>query len=361
MNALRSRATIVVLSAFSLLVPTVAFAALGDQAKMTSSGLRAERTDRLAPENGKKVIFSVQLGTTAVGDKLKVRGEVGFSNEMATKTKQSGAELWNGEWRYRVHMYSKIILANSATETTGVTLADVKDSIVSPVRHHEQFSFSDSYLPTSNLAGKYVNLVSWSTMENTSTRPSNCYTLSSIQNATNFGSDCLVSVEKGHGKLDVVRQLGSGDATWTKTDVATSTKLASSVPCPTATNTPMRVAYAIPLGNIRAGEVLDVQAAIGVSSNFANYNSALASGKIIIGNSSSSTDGEIVADQNGFNLTYNNTSSTLRKAGAYRAGTAMTGKSLNLVMRSGGGCDAGQGQLNLGSGQMTVSRYRPAY
>ncbi len=313
-----------------------------------------ERICGVRPAMERRVVYSVRTDFLP-GDTLRVLSEIGLTNDIATRNRQSGAYWWYGEWRYRVTAAASVILADSPSAVTGIPIVNSGPETIAANKHHGQIRLRNDWRAPYRSYVSYVNVVIWAKMTDTNNLPNHCYRRQGA--AYDFGGSCRLTIDAYHGKLDLLRFRAvdaGGVSGWT------STTSAERVAYVRAWNKPRKVVYSIPLGDIRAGDLFTASAEAVVSSNFTGFSSALATGFLMIGDFPGAVDGgPVIGRHNGWNLTSGNPKGTYRKLGAYQAPWDMAGKYLNFVMVTGGGADSSRiGKLVVHRGSMTVTRWR---
>lgn len=336
----------------SLLLLACASARAGTDVTYATQGI--ERFRGLKPTMERHVVYSIRTDFLS-GDTLRVLSEIGVTNDIATRNQQPGAYGWYGEWRYRVTVAASVILANSPGAVTGIAIVNSGPLTISANKHHGQLRLKGDLRTPYLSYVSYVNVVVWAKMTDTHNLPNHCYRRKDA--SFDFGTSCRLTIDAYHGKLDLLRfrtvdSGGFSGGTW-----STGDECVEIVAC---WGKPRRVVYSIPMGDVRAGDIFTASATVVVSSNFTGFHSALASGFLIVGDSPGDSDsGFVIGRHNGWNLTVGNPSGAYHKLGAFQATGDMTGKYLNFVMLSGGGCDSSRnGKLIVHHGSLTMTRYR---
>jgi hypothetical protein len=118
------------------------------------------------------------------------------------------------------------------------------------------------------------------------------------------------------------------------------------------------VVIALPLGEVKAGEVFDAEALIQVKANTPG-NPGLATGQIIIADSPSSLEGKNVSVKFGENLP-SGQRGTIRKVGATTASRSYTNAWMNVIVNTmSDATSAGHLDVFSEGSSLNVKRYTP--
>ena len=278
---------------------------------------------------GWQVVASQEVGTLAAADVLDVAGEASLKN--ATGRAQ--------------RVRSKIIVADSATATTGYNITGQSEEISVPDTQHFRLEHAAALATglTTSAGSKYVNLI---------TRVDEVAP----------GTTGSVAVAAGTSSLSVLRFLPTiGDPAQpvspasTASGTQTQTLKNTEVPWSESTDE-RRVIYSTALNSLRPGEIVRAHAAVTVE--VANRTDAHVQLGLVLGSSATDVDGPVVATTTG-NSIPDGGRFTLFKEGTYTVPTNVGTKYLNAVVLASGAPTSLDTPLSVLSGYMSQTRLSP--
>jgi hypothetical protein len=321
-----------------------------------------ESTQALSLDGTKQVIHSVPIKDAQAGERIMVRSELAATNDVATDHAQEGGKLWKAEHRYDVGIGTEIVLTEKPGQKTGTAIGERSEQVISPQQHHAIQNADGEIIIPEELAGKdlFVNVVADAVTQD-GKPPKDCYPRLSSKGAIPDG-ECALTLDPGDGMTHVTR-IAPDAPEPERLDSGEGAEKISSIPFPKPAipqhdPMPRHVALSVPVGDVKKGEVLDVQSQIAFKSGVDMP--TLVTGELVLTNDPQGTDGKAVSDFQGQNIPPGE-EATYHKNGTYKVEKSMKDAYVNLVLRTGaaGALYNPGGELPVveNSGRMTVDRY----
>ncbi len=303
----------------------------------------------------KYVSQTAQVPGLSPGDQILVRAEFSYTNDVATKDAQRGSKRYKDENRYDVRVSASLGLSSSASASNGRTIVTTNRT-TTPLNHHGYVVLSGETI-VANGDGDKVNLIT--SAEVPDAPPPQNGVKRRNQNPSNAAPDDLAALfvePKPHRtKLDVLVLRPNWQNSWTQSTLQSS---AEQVKTPKVMRGMRYVVIALPLGQVKAGEVFDAEALIQVKANTPG-NPGLATGHIIIADSPTSLEGQHVSVKFGENLS-SGQKGTIRKVGATTASRSYTNAWMNVIVNTmSDTTSAGHLDVFSEGSSLNVRRYTP--
>jgi hypothetical protein len=330
--------------------PALATAGAQELVRVVKAPIEQERWINL--KDDRELLFSVQVPGLQRLDEVKIRAELGVTNDVATRTKQKGSELYKGEHRYDLRVAGEAHLGATASVSGGRYLGGDATK-VTPQNHHGLLVVSvDAAVKQSDAGSDVVNLLVRSRVPG-APEPQNAIKLSYPGAISPPGGRALTRVDRGKGHLHVLVLASGWQSAWTLTGLATTP---GQVLDKSIEEQERTVAITLPLGAVRRGEVFDVMARLHLTSAN-NGRPQLASGQFLITDGPTKTSGRRVSGHHGFNVPAGQTA-VLRKVAAFTADRDYPQAWLNLVVNSNAKALAQKRRLRIDASRSEISGFR---
>ncbi|MEY4064386.1 MAG: hypothetical protein RIR26_594, partial [Pseudomonadota bacterium] len=257
------------------------------------------------------VVQSLRVPGMSEGDVIKVRGEMGYTNDVATEKPQAGSIDYKGENRYTVEVTASIIQAIDGNSSSGASLAS-GTTRTSPVQHHGVVSAMGE-MSFNPLGGDFFNFVVSTAVVGNSNVTGVAKRKNENARTVAPSEDPMLYIEQGSNrtKLDVLVLRNGWQNSFNSTDISSSPEQVKEISVRRGNR---YVVVSVPLDAVKAGEVFDVEGKLNVRSRRSD-GPQLATGEIVLSDSPQNVSGESVTVKFGENLP-SNASGSIRRTGA---------------------------------------------
>ncbi len=275
-------------------------------------------------EGHEETIWRVATGGLQAGDEVRVRAELGLTNDVATKKAQSGSFVFRNMNRYVLRVHGHASLGKGlafAKETTTIT----------PENHHGLLVVSGSETLQQANAGD-VTLVATSEARGANKPPTGAVKLKYPGAIAPPGGKCLTRVDQGKGEMTVLVLSSGWSSTWSSAKLSTNQK---DVKINQLKPQQRKVAISLALGPVKQGEVFDVKAKLFLEAA-KNMRPQLVSGQFLLCENAGDTKGVKVSGHHGFNVAPGKKDVFVKATAFTAAKDYPNGAFLNLVVNSNG-------------------------
>jgi hypothetical protein len=301
------------------------------------------------------VVQSLHVPGLSEGDVVKLRGEMGYTNDVATLQPQAGSSKYKDENRYTVEVNASLIQSKVDKSVVGQQLA-AGSTKTTPMAHHGVVGvFGEmTFRPE---AGEFFHFLASSRVVGNPNPTGVAKRKNENARAPAPSDDPFLYVEQGSNrtKLDVLILKMGWENFFSSREIRS---LPDEIKEVSVRRGNRYVVVSLSLGAVNAGEVIDVEGKLRVISRRKD-GPQLATGEIVLSSSPQSVYGDSITIKFGENLAPNS-SGTIQRSGAIRVTKDYPQAWINFVANtmSDLNSDGYYDVIRAGSG-VKVTRYTP--